>query len=385
MSALRHGYSTGACATALAVAAWQHLQSLAFDDGIPVRFGDDTVRILPVTLAGDRVRVVKDAGDDPDCTHRAVLYARLTPRPEDTDPRDIDLTVGNAAVTLRAVEGIGLCTRPGLDCDPGKWAVNIGPRRMITEHLLEAGLGLGPNSRAYLLELGIENGEKLAEKTLNARLGVLGGLSVLGTTGLVRPYSHDAWIATVRLCARSLAAEGRDTLVLCTGGRTTRSAQMLLNKDTQVLPNLQTIPPDCFVSMGDFLQESLKAAHENALRRVIIACMPGKLCKYAAGYANTHAHKVPQDMDLFRRVLAESLDGIESVQGRQTLIASTAASASVREALIPLPPAVRHAVLTRLAALALTHCRSLVPDAACRILVFDFAGGLLLDTEGNHD
>lgn len=388
MSQLRYGYSTGACATALAVAAWLRLtgdlqsgqagQIERPEQAVPVRFGDGVTRSLPVTVRETDprfVRIIKDAGDDPDCTHRAVLFGRLLPLDDAApEPHDVALRVGEGRVILRAVEGIGICTRPGLDCEPGTWAINIAPRRMIAEHLLAAGLTSGH----WLFELGIENGVQLATKTLNARLGVVGGLSVLGTTGLVRPYSHDAWIATVRLCARSIAAEGGNTLVLCTGGRTTRGAQALLN-----------LPKDTFVSMGDFLEESLKAAAANAMRQVIVACMPGKLCKYAAGHANTHAHRVPQDMDLFCRVLsdvvAEGTPENIALFTNNELLAKITQAASVREALLSLLPdqihGLRDAVLARLTSMALHHFRTVAPEQQYRVLVFDFEGCLLLDSQ----
>lgn len=368
MSELRFGWSTGACATALAVAAWQRIAGAApFPEGVPVLFGDGIPRMLPVLPGSEDnsyIQLVKDGGDDPDCTHGATLFGRMTQlqaMPAPPDPRDYLLPVGNGLVILHCVEGIGLCTRPGLDCEPGKWAVNIGPRRMLTEHLERFGFDCG----LYLFELGIRNGEQLAEKTLNARLGVTGGLSVLGTTGLVRPFSHDAWIATVRLCARSLAAEGQSHLVLCTGGRTTRGAQ--------AMPDLQTLPTDCFVSMGDFLAESLLAGKECGMSHVTVACMPGKLCKYAAGYANTHAHRVPQDMALFSRVLAET--GCEPALVRQV-----ASCASIREALLLLPPEQIIFPLRALSVISLKNFQAMASGPHYRLLVFDFTGNLLLDT-----
>lgn len=374
---LRFGWSTGACATALAVAAWHKLCGLTLKpQGVPVLFGDGIIRNLPVQEQGDFFHLIKDGGDDPDCTHKSRLFGRMTrlnALPAQPDPRDIVLTVGHGLLVVHSVEGIGLCTRPGLDCEPGKWAINIGPRRMMAEHLGRLGFDCG----VCLFELGIYNGEKLAEKTLNARLGVVGGLSVLGTTGLVRPFSHEAWIATVRLCARSLAAEGQREVVLCTGGRTTRGAQ--------ALPDLKALPATCFISMGDFLAESLLACQECNMSHVTIACMPGKLCKYAAGYANTHAHKVPQDMALFSQMLYK-IDKIDGLADADTdLTEQVAACASVREALLLLTPAQSLAVLNKLASMALHVLRTMASTPHYRILVFDFTGNLLLDTRNTSE
>ena len=125
---------------------------------------------------------------------------------------------------LRAVEGIGRCTRQGLDCPPGKWAVTGGPRRLLVENLARAGMTDG----CWLLELGVENGAELARHTLNPRLGVEGGISILGSTGLVRPYSHAAYVETVRLCVRARQRSGGREMVFCTGGRTQAGARRQL-------------------------------------------------------------------------------------------------------------------------------------------------------------
>lgn len=344
---LKFGYSTGACATALAVAAWRRLATGSVPAVVTVTFGDDTTRDIAVSSHGDWCCVLKDGGDDPDCTHGATLVGRMsaftTP-----DNRDYKLCVGAALVTVRAVEGIGLCTRPGLDCDPGKWAVNIGPRRMMTEHLSREDMP----ADHWLFELGIRDGERLAEKTLNRQLGVVGGLSVLGTTGLVRPFSHEAYIATVRLCARSWAQEGGTHLVLCTGGRTRKAAEALLG-----------LPENASTCIGDFIAESLEAAQTSGMVEVTVACMAGKLCKYAAGFTNTHAHKVPQDMALLCREAATLYPD-----------ADLYACASVREALLLLPDAVQDRLLRRLAVLALQRFREHAPGLMFHLLVCDFTG-----------
>ena len=185
-SSLRWGYSTGACAAALAVACWQSLRTGTPPAVVPVLFGDGRERLLPLRppAPGRMAEMVKDGGDDPDCTHGAVLFARLAAcAPADARPEDHRLDVGAAVLILRAVEGIGICTRQGLDCPPGKWAVTGGPRRLLAKNLARAGMTGG----CWLLELGVENGAALARHTLNPRLGVEGGISILGSTGLVRP------------------------------------------------------------------------------------------------------------------------------------------------------------------------------------------------------
>lgn len=387
---LRQGFSTGACATALAVAAWKSQRTGADLTSVDILFPDGQCRALalaPAALLGAEMTaegwlgLVKDAGDDPDCTHGAVFYARLRPcdpalyaaalDPAASTP-DLPLAVGEGRVLLRAVEGIGRCTRPGLDCRPGRWAVNTGPQAMLVRNLERAGL-----TGCWLFELGIRHGETLARSTLNARLGVLGGLSILGSSGLVRPYSHEAHMETVRLCLASHRALGGDEVLLCTGGRTEKGMRALLT-DRGTLPRAAD---SAFVCMGDFIAASLIAAQKQGFARVGVACMPGKLAKYATGAANTHACRAGQDMDFVRRELA-ALDDGATATGEPASPDVLHACASVRELLCRVPADLGTALLQRLHALALDALRAHAPTLAVRLWVFDAEGRLLLDDTG---
>lgn len=308
--------------------------------------------------------IIKDGGDDPDCTHGAEIYARIRhAQPHEAAEQDYLLEAGNALILLRAVEGIGLCTRPGLDCDKGRWAINAGPRRMMVDNFMALGLASG----CFLAEIGVKNGELLAQKTLNARLGVLGGISILGTTGIVRPFSHEAYLETIRICMRSTRLLGFDDIVLCTGGRTESTARK----------QLPGIPETSFVCMGDFIGESLRSALEQNMKRVTIACMPGKLCKYAAGFDNTHAHKVDQDMNLFLKTL-ETIHMPDQTT-RQTISRCT----SVRQALEQITADCRLPLLAALCRQAFAQFSLKAPGIAFRLLVCDFDGSLLLDISSN--
>lgn len=375
---LRQGFSTGACVTAVITAAWAALREqekrvvFAETKQWEVLFPDGKRREIKLahTTPGF-CSLIKDGGDDPDCTHGAEVHARLrrAEKNEATD-RDYLLPIGDGWLILRAVEGIGLCTRPGLDCEQGHWAINPGPRRMISENLLS--LGFGKN--CFLAEIGIKNGEQLAKKTLNAQLGVLGGLSILGTSGLVRPFSHEAYIQTIRICLRALKLEGEKEVVFCTGGRTQSTARK----------HLTTLPETAFVCMGDFLGDSLRAARDLSFERVTIACMPGKLCKYAAGFDNTHAHKVDQDIPLFLRVW-EELSPVTKAEKD-----AISACASVRQALEHVSPDLHIPLFRALSERAFAQFRqkttvseehSALPASPLffRLLVCHFDGTLLLD------
>ena len=360
---LRWGYSTGACAAAAATAAWRRLTYGETSSSIRLRFLDGNDRFLPLAepSAGRMAAIRKDAGDDPDCTHGAILYANIRlATPDEAKPEDYALAVGGGLVILRAAEGVGLCTRFGLDCEQGRWAINIGPRRMIADNLRRAGLDAG----CWLLEIGVEDGGELAKRTLNHLLGIEGGISVLGTTGLVRPYSHEAYRDTIRICVKSHHISGGSTMVFCTGGRTKSGAEA----------RLPDLPETAFVSIGDFIADSLAFACRYGMREIIVACMAGKLCKYAAGFANTHAHKVNQDMELLRAEVRKVLPA------ETTLHRALARSVSVREALLSLPEAVRPELLHRLAGAALEHfahrCQGV---AALRLFIFDFDGSFLFE------
>lgn len=360
---LRWGYSTGACAAAVAAAAWGRLTRGKTPDSILLRFLDGKDRVLPLadSGAGRMAAIRKDAGDDPDCTHNAVIYANIRPcEPGVAGDEDYTLDVGGGVVILRAVEGVGLCTRPGLDCEQGHWAINTGPRRMIAENLRRAGLDAG----CWLLEIGVENGQGLAKRTLNTHLGIQGGISLLGTSGLVRPYSHDAYIHTVRICVKSHHLAGGSTMVFCTGGRTKSGAK----------ERLRELPETAFVCIGDFIAESLAAACRHNMREIAVACMPGKLCKYAAGFDNTHAHKVRQDMDLLRAEVRKALPE------QTALHHALKHSVSVREALLLFSEADLVDLLRRLARVALGQfARRCAGGQVLRLLVFDFEGRFLFE------
>ncbi len=359
---LRWGYSTGACAAAVARAAWTNLLHGETPESVWLAFPDGRKRELPLLPDSPYMAAIrKDGGDDPDCTHGATVYASIGPcREDDGRPEDYTLHLGDGVVFLRAVEGIGLCTREGLDCDPGRWAINSGPRRMIAENLRLAGLASG----CWLLEIGIEGGEALARHTLNAHLGITGGLSLLGTSGLVRPYSHEAYVHTIRICVRSHRLSGGSSVVFCTGGRTRAGAR----------DRLGGLPETAFVNMGDFIAESLSLACRAGMREILVACMPGKLCKYASGLGNTHAHRAGQDMT---PLLEEATRALPE---ERELHRAIGRSASIREALLSMSEGTKALLLRRLAGTALERLsRRCFGNPQLRLLLFDFEGRFLFE------
>jgi cobalt-precorrin-5B (C1)-methyltransferase len=299
--ALRTGWTTGACSAAAAKAA-----ATALVTGLP----QSTVEIgLPggrrvgfvvssCELGPDRAEavVVKDAGDDPDVTHGAHLTATVSWRAE-------------PGIELDGGVGVGVVTKPGLGLEVGGPAINPVPRQMITEAVTEAA-GAGAGVRVVI---SVPDGEKMARKTTNARLGILGGISILGTTGIVRPFSTASWRASVEQAVSVMAAQGEKTLVLCTGGRTERGAMALL-------PDL---PEVCFVEVGDFTGAALRQAVSHDLDRVVFVGMAGKLTKLAQGILMTHYTRSKVDTGLLGRltrevtgddVLASTVDGANTAR-----------------------------------------------------------------------
>ena len=276
--ALRTGWTTGTCASAAAKAATTALDTgeiLAHRGGRAAgrpegRFPRRRVHAQRRSQA--EAVVVKDAGDDPDVTHGARLTATVRWR-------------GQPGLELDGGVGVGVVTKPGLGLELGGPAINPVPRAMITQAVGEA-VDLG--TKGVTVIISVPDGERMARKTTNARLGIIGGISILGTTGIVRPFSTASWRASVEQAISVLAAQGEDTVVLCTGGRTEKGAMKLFPQ----------LPEVCFVEVGDFTGAALRKAAEHHLDHVIFAGMAGKLTKLAAGVLMTHYTRSKVDLAL---------------------------------------------------------------------------------------
>jgi cobalt-precorrin-5B (C1)-methyltransferase len=265
---MRTGFTTGACAAAAAKAATQALltQQPVADVTIHLPAGSDaTFQIVACELSSlaCRCTVVKDAGDDPDVTHGAEICTRVSW----TDEPGIHLAGGI---------GVGVVTRPGLGLEVGGPAINPVPRRMISEAVAEAA-GDILTTRGLVVEVSVPRGEELAKRTLNGRLGILGGISILGTTGIVRPWSTASWRASVEQAIDVAAANGQRHVVLTTGGRSEKFAMALLS-----------LPEVAFVEMGIFTGRALQRCVARGIERVSLAGMIGKFSKLAQGHFQTH-------------------------------------------------------------------------------------------------
>ncbi|MGI8860530.1 MAG: cobalt-precorrin-5B (C(1))-methyltransferase [Rubrobacteraceae bacterium] len=285
---LRTGWTTGSCAAAAAKAAAQALVSGEPQEHVSIKLprkGEERRVEFAVERceAGEgwaEAVVVKDAGDDPDVTDGAHLTARVSWR-EDSG---LDLDRG---------EGVGTVTKPGLGLTVGGPAINDVPRRMIRYSIEEV---LDPEERGVRVEISVPGGEAMAEKTTNARLGLVGGISILGTTGIVRPFSTAAWAASVVQAINVMGAQNHDTFVLSTGGLTERAAMRLL-------PDLEEV---CFIEVGDFTGQAIKQAVSKGLKRGFFVGMAGKLTKLAAGVMMTHWTRSKVDNELLSEITREA-------------------------------------------------------------------------------
>jgi cobalt-precorrin-5B (C1)-methyltransferase len=279
--ALRTGWTTGTCASAAAKAATTALRYQRGQDSVEVALPSQRrVRFDLFSCGYEPAQatavVVKDAGDDPDVTHGAHLTANVRWRPE-------------PGAVLEGGVGVGVVTKPGLGIDVGEPAITSTPRAMIVQAVGEV-VDLGVTGVRVVIS--VPGGERMARKTTNARLGILGGISILGTTGIVRPFSTASWRASVEQAVSVLAAQGESTVVLCTGGRTERGAMALL-------PGL---PEVCFVEVGDFTGAALRRALAAGVTRVVFVGMVGKLAKLAAGVLMTHYTRSAVDVGLLGQV-----------------------------------------------------------------------------------
>jgi cobalt-precorrin-5B (C1)-methyltransferase len=284
---LRYGWTTGTCATAAAKAAYTALLTGAFPDPIEVTLpkGQRPAFALATTSLGDgtaTVGVVKDAGDDPDVTHGALILATVRPG-----------APGNG-VTFRAGEGVGTVTLPGLPVPPGEPAINPVPRKMLREAIGEVAAEHGGTGDVEI-EIAIPDGEALAAKTLNPRLGVVGGLSILGTTGIVVPYSCSAWIYSIHQGIDVARAAGLAHIAGSTGAASEAAVKVM-----------HDLPEIALIDMGDFVGGMLKYLRAHPVPRVTIAGGVGKMAKLAQGLLDLHSRRGSVDLGVLATLAAKA-------------------------------------------------------------------------------
>ncbi|MFF3782072.1 cobalt-precorrin-5B (C(1))-methyltransferase [Streptomyces sp. NPDC001933] len=273
---LRPGWTTGACATAAATAAYTALLTGDFPDPVTITLpkGQTPAFALAVEeLAEGRATagVVKDAGDDPDVTHGALVRATVRRLPP------------GSGVVFRAGPGVGTVTLPGLPLDVGEPAINPVPRQLIRDHIARVAAehrGAGDVE----VTVAVDHGEEIARSTWNPRLGILGGLSILGTTGVVVPYSCSAWIDSIRRGVDVALAAGHTHVAGCTGSTSERT-----------VVSEYGLPEIALLDMGDFAGAVLKYIRRHPVARLTVCGGFAKLSKLAAGHLDLHSGRSQVD------------------------------------------------------------------------------------------
>ncbi|HWR93457.1 MAG TPA: cobalt-precorrin-5B (C(1))-methyltransferase CbiD [Desulfobacterales bacterium] len=358
---LRTGFTTGTAAAAAAKGAVEFLLEGRPPQAVTVALLTGDRLAIPVhecrpSDGGAACTVIKDAGDDPDVTHGAEIGAvvRLHAPPASGE---------GSRVVIRGGEGVGRITKPGLELPPGEPAINPGPRRMIAQAVEEA-LAAHGSQRAVTIEIFVPRGREIARRTLNERLGILGGISILGTTGIVRPMSHEAFTATIAAGLSVARAAGLDRVVLTTGRRSERFAQR----------RWPQWPEEAFVQVGDFFQMSLELAARRGFTQVILAVFFGKALKMAQGAPHTHAARSELSLEALAQ-WALQLDGNKALAGR---IGACHTAREAFELVAPSHPALLAAVGRRIVAAA---GRFAGREVNIRSVIFDFAGNVAFDSE----
>jgi cobalt-precorrin-5B (C1)-methyltransferase len=303
---LKRGWTTGACAAAAAKAATAALVSGIFPD--PVEIALPSGRRVAFALArhdlagGQAIAaIVKDAGDDPDVTHGALVTATVRRGP------------AGSGVTYARGEGVGLVTRPGLPIPPGEPAINPVPRKMIAASVREA----AGEAADIEVEIAVPGGAEIAERTLNPRLGILGGISILGTTGIVIPYSCSSWIHSIHRGIDVARAMGFTHVSGATGNASEIAAQKLHS-----LHEVQLI------DMGDFVGGMLKYLRDHPVPRVTIAGGVAKMTKLAQGMLDVHSSRGMADLDALATV-AEQAGASADLAGRMRAANTVAEAFSI--------------------------------------------------------
>ena len=354
---LRRGWTTGACATAATRAAYVALLTGTFPNPVSITLprGDTPAfGLLRTELDGVRASasIVKDAGDDPDVTHGAVISA------------EVRAGVAGTGVIFEAGPGVGTVTLPGLPIAPGEPAINPVPRKLMTETITELSERFGV-AGDVVIRVSVDNGEAIALKTWNPRLGIVGGLSILGTTGVVVPYSCAAWIHSIHRGIDVARASGLQHVAGATGATSETAAQSLYD-----------LPAIAMLDMGDFAGAMLKYLRDHPVPRVSIAGGFAKLTKLAAGHTDLHSSRSQVDTDF----LADLLRDVGAAPTEVALARAARTAGEVLQIAGHLNTALARAVAERAQRTAVTVLlgrKSSSPSIQLDILVVDRAGNVL--------
>ena len=336
---LHSGLTTGTCATAAAVAATMMLQKNrpSVISEVPVILPDGETIHVPVGYGEGYAYCIKEAGDDPDVTNGIEVRASVKP---------------SGIFEIIGGEGVGRFTLPGFDYPPGEAAINKAPREMIRKNLQPFGVPL-------TVTISVPQGAEIARRTFNPRLGIEGGISIIGVSGIVEPFSEEAFIDSIRKCMTVAKASGSERVVINSGGKSERFVKALY-------PDL---PRQAFVEYGNYIGETLKMADELDFKEVTLGVMLGKAVKLAAGHLDTHSRKTTMDLGFIQQMLQES--GITIDISNITL---------ARELWERIPSERLQDFAQTVIRHCAEHCNPLLPDGSLTILLIDDNGKIFSTT-----
>lgn len=346
---LHSGLTTGSCATAAAVAAVCSWLGKPMSE-VSIRLPDNEtipVNISPEKEEKGKASVVKESGDDPDITNGTTIRASL----EWIEGADYQ-------VEILGGEGVGVVTLPGLGLPVGAPAINDTPRRMIEDNVQNVLRTEGAPTGIYRITISIPDGKRLAERTFNPRLGVMGGLSIIGTSGIIKPFSSEAFVQSIRKSMEVARATGSSRIVINSGAKSERILHA----------RYPDLPPQAFVHYGNFIGETLKIAAELHLPHLIMGLMIGKAVKLAEGHLDTHSKHTVMNKDFLHSVAAEAgcLSPTLAVINNQITLA--------RELWEILPENELPAFVRCILQLCRQHCAPLYPDGELTILLISEKG-----------
>ena len=284
---LHSGLTTGTCATAAAVAQTLRLKKGKMPDEVPVILPNGETINVSVGYGDNYAFCIKEAGDDPDVTDGIEVRASITLEHRDTETQ---------GVIIKGGEGVGRFTLPGFDYPPGEAAINKAPREMIRQNLERLCISESLCSNYIIVTISVPQGAEIARRTFNPRLGIEGGISIIGVSGIVKPFSEEAFIDSIRKCMTVAKASGSERVVINSGGKSERFVKALY----------PTLPQQAFVEYGNYIGETLKIAHELSLPNITLGVMLGKAVKLAAGHLDTHSKRATMDKAFIKEMLNEA-------------------------------------------------------------------------------
>ena len=356
---LHSGLTTGTCATAAAIAATLQLSGhQPLPTEVPVILPNGETIPVAVNYGDGYAYVIKDSGDDPDVTKGIEIRAEVRGMMDDGQwIIDNGKWTAEEAIQIVGGEGIGTFTLPGFDYPPGESAINKGPRAMIRQNLSQLSIvncQLSIIHHPLTVTLSVPNGAEIAQRTFNPRLGIVGGISIVGVSGIIKPFSEEAFIDSIRKCMEVAKASGTNRVVINSGAKSERFVKALY----------PTLPQQAFVEYGNYIGETLRIAHELKIPNITLGVMLGKAVKLAEGQLDTHSKKGTMNKAFIAQMLEEACSQPGTASNSQLENITLA-----RELWDLVPEDQLQTFANVVIAHCEKHCRPLLPDGQLTILL----------------